>query len=122
MQAFGTRLHKQVIDSLVSFRCPQCLGTTVYEYVVLREWFTVLSVPVFPISTASHSMVCPACGNVIIIDALGVPRIYAMITATRSRQEGRSSSEEYAITSQDFVKSVYSIGGSTPTDIPPSDV
>jgi tellurite resistance protein len=52
---------KKSVQDTGSFFCPQCSETRPYSHVIVKRWFTLYFLPVFPMETAGEYVECGGC-------------------------------------------------------------
>lgn len=60
MIIWGTR-GKEKVQGEGSFYCPGCGGTSPYSHKVVKRWFTLYFIPVFPMETLGEYVQCGGC-------------------------------------------------------------
>ena len=58
---WGTRIKKKILAYLKdTCYCEHCNNTSNFKLIVIRKWFTLFWIPIFPIET-EYYLCCPIC-------------------------------------------------------------
>jgi hypothetical protein len=69
---FGLRVHYRAIGQGV-FHCQRCGGDREYRHRAGRRWFTVLFIPLIPLTAAGEHIRCAVCGTGYRMEVLSIP-------------------------------------------------
>jgi hypothetical protein len=105
---FGLRVHYRTIGQGV-FHCQRCGGDREYRHRAGRRWFTVLFIPLIPLTAAGEHIRCAVCGTGYRMEVLAIPTSAqmqaalpaavraAMITMLRAGDESSAPARRRAI-------------------------
>ena len=57
---FGTRQTVKKIGDVGVYRCDHCNNVIVFQVMIIRKWFTLFWIPIFPYSI-QYYIICPIC-------------------------------------------------------------
>ncbi|MCB9371888.1 MAG: zinc-ribbon domain-containing protein [Microthrixaceae bacterium] len=79
---------------VVPARCPNCGNENHLRHVSVTRWFSLFFIPLIPYST-KHFLLCPVCSQGRPLTREQAARAGEMVEATRRRQAGELSHEDY---------------------------
>jgi len=87
---FGLRVFYRTIAQ-GTFHCRRCGGDRPYRHRAGRRWFTLLFVPIIPLSSVSQHVQCMTCRSRYVTDALSQPTTAQMQAALRAGMRAAAS-------------------------------
>lgn len=60
---FGTKRKFKNLGELENCKCSRCNNVSNWNFMEFRDWFTLIWIPVFPISSKKEFLQCPICNQ-----------------------------------------------------------
>ena len=99
---FGTKNITKNYGVTNKIECPHCHNTEFWHYLKTGLWFTLFWIPIFPLGSSKHFLVCPICNVNIALNGSDREKYRKLAELNQKFTSGKISEEEYRELSNDI--------------------